>query len=115
MARYGNKHTGGRKKGSFNRITSDLIEQLNGMGFNPVAELIEIIDEAKTSFKQERGTKEAPAYLGIAARGASDLMKYVYPQRRAVDHTSGGKPLANSFAEIAKQVLKDDSEENDKS
>ena len=60
---------GGRKKGTPNKRTADIIERLKGVDI--VGELLEI---AHTTEKEET---KVTVY--------KELMKYVYPQRKAVE------------------------------
>lgn len=39
-------------------------------------------------------------YLEIAQRQILDMLKYVYPQRKAIDHTTLGQPI--TFADLMK-------------
>lgn len=63
------KKTGGRQKGTPNKRTADIIERLKGVDI--VGELLEI---AKTTEKEET---KVTVY--------KELLKYVYPQRKAVE------------------------------
>lgn len=65
------KKTGGRTKGTPNKKTLVLLDELGD--FNPVKEL-------KNLFKI---TDDEDIKLKICL----DLMKYIYPQRKAVEHT----------------------------
>lgn len=65
----GHTKTGGRKKGTPNKKTLDIMERLKGVDL--VGEMLEI---AKSAEKDE---------LKVAVY--KELMKYVYPQRKAVD------------------------------
>jgi len=65
----GHIKTGGRKKGTPNKRTADIIERLEGVDI--VGELLHI---AKTSKKEDT---KVIVY--------KELMKYVYPQRKAVE------------------------------
>lgn len=65
----GHKKTGGRKKGTPNKRTADIIERLQGVDI--VGELLLI---AATTEKEET---KVTVY--------KELMKYVYPQRKAVE------------------------------
>ena len=62
---------GGRKKGTPNKKTKELIEILGA--FNPAEKLVEIF--------KETDDKDLKASI------AKELMKYVYPQRKAVEMT----------------------------
>jgi hypothetical protein len=119
---------GGRKRGTPNKITQNVIAELEALGYHPIAELIEIIRDAKEEFarsqeihdkiQENRDDAEikgyvqdtGPQYLSIAAKAAGDLMKFVYPTRKAVDVTSGGQSMAQSFSEIVKTVLQNKDE-----
>ena len=81
-------------------------------------EINDSIIEAKSAKHLDTPTQDVgPQYLAIAVKGCSDLMKYVYPQRRAVDLTSEGKNLQNSFADLMRTLLtkKDESENSEQS
>lgn len=65
----GRQKTGGRKKGTPNKRTADIIERLQGVDI--VGELLLI---AATTEKEET---KVTVY--------KELMKYVYPQRKAVE------------------------------
>ena len=67
----GKKKTGGRQKGTPNNKTRELMEVLGS--FNPAEKLIEIYNN----------TKNEELKAGICR----DLLKYVYPQRKAVEMT----------------------------
>ena len=62
--------TGGRKKGTPNKRTADIVERLKGVDI--VGELLEI---ARTTEKEDT---KVTVY--------KELMKYVYPQRKAVEN-----------------------------
>ena len=65
----GHTKTGGRKKGTPNKRTADIMERLKGVDI--VGELLEI---ARTTEKEDT---KVIVY--------KELMKYVYPQRKAVE------------------------------
>lgn len=117
----GCEKNGGRKAGTPNKITTDLIAELEALGYHPVAELIETIRDAKEEYRRSKEIHDkiqdnrndmeiksyvadtGPQYLSIAAKAAGDLMKFVYPTRKAIDHTSGGdsfKSLADLFSGV---------------
>lgn len=96
----------GRKKGSLNRRTRELIEILEEKDFNPAEKLVFVFRKAMKTFQNSYPPSEGPdmrfKYLEIAEKAASDLMQYVYPKRKAVDLTSNGQ--AFSFADLMKQA-----------
>lgn len=112
---------GGRKKGAPNKKTLDLIKTLEEQGYDPVAELIRIAmlaekeyeraEEIFDAIQEARIEKKlvplsestAPTYLKIMQSSASDLMNYIYPKRKAIEHTgANGKDLGQSFLDLLK-------------
>lgn len=69
MDKYGNK-TGGRQKGTPNKITADLLERLGN--YNPLDALLAISQDENTP-------------LEIQVKINLDLMNYVYPKRKSVE------------------------------
>lgn len=65
----GSPKTGGRKKGTPNKKTSELMQILGS--FNPVETLKEIIARTKDD--------------ALQAKICLDLLKYLYPQRKAIE------------------------------
>lgn len=61
--------TGGRQKGTPNKKTKELIEILGA--FNPAEKLKEVFNNTKDD--------------NLKAKICLDLLKYIYPQRKAVD------------------------------
>lgn len=105
---------GGRKKGTPNKITLDLIQTLQAKGFDPAAELVKTHAEAmklyRKKMKDDRGWGAGPA-LDIAQRCASDLMEYVYPKRKSVELTGAqGADLFQSFNDLVREIAKGDKE-----
>lgn len=65
----GKAKTGGRKKGTPNKRTKELAEVLGA--FDPAEKLVQIFNETDD--------------LDLKAQICRDLLKYVYPQRKAVE------------------------------
>lgn len=76
----GSPKTGGRKKGTPNRLTQDVIARLQDLDFSPIDELVGMYREPST-----------PPNEKIAI--ARDIAQYVYPKRKAVEHSGTGAPL----------------------
>ncbi len=76
----GNRKTGGRKKGTPNRVTQDVIKRLQELDFSPLDELVSLY-------------RDPQATIDIKVNIARDLAQYVYPKRKAIDHTSQGERL----------------------
>lgn len=83
------KKTGGRVKGTPNRKTRKLQRILEDKDFDPVLELIALAKDPETS----RGDKKDIC---------KDLVQYIYPKRKAVEHEG-------SMALTIDDVLLDDS------
>jgi len=73
---------GGRQKGSVNKRSQTLVEQLEALGLNPVAELVAASNRARD---------EGDITNWIAAN--KSLMPFLYPRRKAVDITTSAGPL----------------------
>jgi hypothetical protein len=128
MATVDGKKTGGRQKGTANKVPYalrfDLLETLKERGFDPVAELIRVNQEAWKEYNRaseiydaiqdkrvDKGLvplteSTAPTYLKIAQDSAKDIMKYVYPQKKAVTVDPGveGKNIFESLTEVFKKI-----------
>lgn len=103
---------GGRAPGTPNKKMQDIIDVLQEKGFNPVAKLIELSAIAEDAYQRHEGTNYAHNYLSIAQKNCLGLMDYLYPKRKAIEHTGAeGEPLFNSLAEFIKQQI--DSEKNE--
>lgn len=65
----GSPKTGGRQKGTPNKKTLEFSEALGS--FNPVGALVEIYNQCED--------------WGIKLGAVKEMLKYIYPQRKAVD------------------------------
>lgn len=72
----GTKKTGGRKKGTPNRLTQDAITRLQERDFAPLDALVDLYHDPECAFD----TKVAIA---------RDLCQYIYPKRKAIEHSTG--------------------------
>ena len=70
--------TGGRTKGTPNKKTQLVQQQMEDLGFDPIESMIEICNQAMTDKN-----------YALAGQMAKELAQYVYPKRKAVEHTSG--------------------------
>ena len=96
--------TGGRKRGTPNKKTIAVQEQMEQLGFDPIESMIEISKQAMSDKN----------YV-LAGQMAKELAQYIYPKRKAVEHTTSEdspfptqltinitdnpKPLPNSAAD----------------
>ena len=76
MARNGIK-TGGRKAGTPNKKTTELMELLGD--YNPITRLIEIAKDENTP-------------LDMQVKINLDLMPYIYPKRKSIDMNTNEMP-----------------------
>jgi hypothetical protein len=67
--------TGGRKAGTPNKRTLDVIERLDELGCDPIEGMAKIALDPQNPIE-------------LRARMFSDLAQYVAPKRRAVDHSA---------------------------
>jgi len=74
----------GRKKGTPNKRTQKLLDQLEGLELDPVAESVEIYRMALSAWKHDQ-SDFAYRYLEIASRKLECLMEYCYPKRKAIE------------------------------
>lgn len=93
------KKYGGRKPGTPNKITIDFVRDVEATGLELVIECKRIYDLALGHFHRDRSEFKFK-YLEIAQRQVLDMLRYVYPQRKAIDHTTLGQPI--SFADLIK-------------
>lgn len=103
------EHRGGRKKGTPNKRTKELVEILEAKGYSPVAELIRIasiaekeyerVEEIFDAIQDKRASYEMTplaepntcGFLKVMQSSASDIMQYTYPKRKALDATIKNK------------------------
>jgi hypothetical protein len=78
----GQPKTGGRTKGTPNRVTLTIKEKLDGIGCDPLIELAEIAMDSKYRIE-------------IRVRCLSEIASYLYPKRRPVDISSDESPVTN--------------------
>lgn len=77
MPEFGHKKAGGRRKGTPNKSTLAVQEMLDKLGCDPIEVMAKIA----------MNRKNPPELRG---KMASELAKYIHPQRKAVEHTGPG-------------------------
>lgn len=87
----GRAKTGGRKKGTPNRITAEVAELLADKGFNPVLKAIEVFDNPERPGAQ------------LQARIALELLEYIKAKRLRVQVV--GAPDADPDGPVRVQYL----------
>ena len=83
----GTPKTGGRKRGTPNRVTTALEEKLNAIGCDPVIELAKIAMNAKNP-------------LEIRVRCLIEIAPYVFPKRRPVDGSTDESKVINVTSKL---------------
>jgi len=69
--------TGGRTKGTPNKKTQIIQQQMEDLGFDPIESMIEISRLAM-----------ANKDYSLAGQIAKELAQYIYPKRKAVEHVT---------------------------
>lgn len=120
----------GRVAGTPNRITFDIVHTLREMGFDPLAELVNVNREAMRQYEateevlaivheeqdKEYSDDEEPRmyvrreikgrsadFLKIVASTCAEVAQYVYPKRKALDHLPNGN--GNDGGKVKQVVL----------
>lgn len=107
----GHAKSGGRKPGTPNRRTYDLIELLNEYDYSPVADLIAFSQIAKENIKTAADPNEAANWVKIGVACAAGLMPYVFPKLKPAEHNAGmtieelKKLPTTELLDMAEQVL----------
>jgi len=68
--------TGGRSKGTPNKKTQLIQQQMEDLGFDPIESMIEIS-------KLAMANKD----YSLAGQMAKELAQYIYPKRKAIEHS----------------------------
>lgn len=104
----------GRKKGVVNKKTKDLMAMLESHGFDAAEALVYCYKEAQQIFEFRKKRSNLAGALSALDRMetcASDLCQYVYPKKKAVEHS--GK-MAMTFADfMAGAELDEETEDGD--
>ena len=88
---------GGRKKGTLNKKTQDVLDKLASANCDPILGMVEVADRAK----QEGDWP-------LAGQMYKELAQYVAPKRKAVEHTGAdGGPMAVTVEGEIKTILAD--------
>jgi hypothetical protein len=109
---------GGRKKGTPNKRSWDCVRALERLGFDPAAKLVQLTLDAEADYRTLRKMRDfenAAPFLATASANCAKLMKFVYPERKAVDVTSDGEKiasLADLFASVISEQSSDKSDES---
>lgn len=122
MASGGKREGAGKKKGGENVITTrmrfDILATLKARGFDPLDKMLdcydqakELYEEARKGFPRESDGKIVVHHWLVNSRHnmmleiSAEIMKYVYPQRKAIELTgAGGEDVFQSFIDAVKQI-----------
>ena len=83
----GTPKTGGRKKGTPNRATLAVAEKLAALNCDPLEGLAMIAEDKSNS-------------LEIRMRCYAELLPYLYPKRKPIDHAAGETNPINLFINL---------------
>lgn len=118
----GSSKTGGRKKGTPNKATQTLKEKADQFGVDPFEILLRIAKADWKGLGYDKPTRTMLTKLGddievdviepgLRVTAAKAACEYIYPKRKAIDHTTGGQSL--SFADLVAKVSGDEISEED--
>ena len=102
------KH-GGRAKGTPNKRTAEAIRILEEVDFCPIRKHVRIYNIAMQNFEIDHSDFKFK-YLEIAQGASKDLMPYLYPKLKAIEH-SGDDSFASAVIitrEAVEKALADD-------
>lgn len=85
MFKPGHKKVGGRKKGSLNKVTTDLFAKLESIGLDPFTELAKIA--------------QADDNPDLRFQALKELCQYLFPKRKAMEVTNKIDPQVMEEAE----------------
>lgn len=111
----------GRKKGTRNKpkpldpLSLDAVETLRKMGHDPMVVQINIYRHSWNRYLKalkNRNEWGANGALMAASKANAEILKYIYPTRKAVDHVISGN-VAVTYAGLAQQLLGDSKDERD--
>lgn len=89
MAARGQPKTGGRKAGTPNRNTTDLMAKCEARGVDVFDLLLEYVTE--------------PCDMHVRLSALKELAQYLYPKRKAIEHS--GQVDTNPYAELTLEEL----------
>lgn len=101
----GSPKTGGRKKGTPNKKSRFVRELLENQKFDPVTECVVVFRKAMDKFEHQNHSEFQFKWLEIAGKQCHELMKYCYPQLKAIDHNLT-EDTQNSLTDIIKELRK---------
>lgn len=76
------RKTGGRQKGTPNKLSADIEEKLRALGCDPIAGMARIA----LGF-DENGERIPGVTVDLQARMHAELAQYIAPKRKAVEHS----------------------------
>lgn len=112
----------GRRKGTPNKRTRELIAILDEHGYCPIADLIEtaalakkeyqrceLIHDAICDSKAVQGIRTptqdtAPQYLALIQKSAAEIAPYLFPRRKAIEFNDPNGTAANTLTAIFKRI-----------
>lgn len=104
----------GRKKGTPNKKTVELMQVLEKNNFDPGEELIYLYREARKIFEFRKKNSNLVGALSAMDRMievAEDIAQYVYPKKKAIEHS--GEVGVRTFADFMASAESDDEEDEE--
>jgi hypothetical protein len=82
---------GGRKKGTPNKVTTDVAEKLRKLGCDPIEGM------ALIALGRDAQGNPIDVSIDLKAKMNAELAQYILPKRKALEHSGpGGEPLAGT-------------------
>ncbi len=92
------KGSGGRPKGSLTKRTVEVMDQLEKLGADPISWLAYTMLDDRKALGLPHAKKDPSILYEYRLKAAIELCSYVAPKRKAIDVTTGGKTLEETFA-----------------
>lgn len=92
----------GRKKGTPNKKTVEFQKFLEQNNFSPAEALLQSYKDARAIFERRlkyNNLTGALDALNLATRAAENMAEYIYPKRKAVEHSGEVKTITEWLAE----------------
>lgn len=104
MASKDGQKTGGRKKGTPNKLTQDLHQIAEELGVNPFEILLRFAKGDYEALNLPECTSFGAPTIPpeLRQKAAKDACEYLFPKRKAIEHT--GANGADLFAQMLREI-----------
>ena len=102
------KQRGGRPIGSPNKRTAEVLEQLEGLKCDPFAFLAATMLNDRKALGLPHRQRDPDVAFKYRVEAAKELAHYIAPKRKAMDITSDGKSIEDTFKAAVDNLNKGD-------